>query len=206
MGTLVHCLWECAAIQQFWMLVQECADRITPHACAASSCVLRHPSLLKSLHTHGAQWLQTALMVCRWLLVVGWKSCQSPSVFEWENGMKINRQFWMWQYDFMKRSLRNEWNVPKEAVEPLFTETENQPVKRAADVEADSAFYGSGPVCLPRLRPSLPWLKTADSYFSPLFVFLSLFFVSRCWRLWLFGNVNHSLHCMVVSLNILNVI
>ena len=91
-GTLNHMLWHCPKVQDFnsWSSIHECIQKVV--GLEVPFCIrlylLWDPSTLKdgiaSVHT---EWVQTAIMIGRKLLVQQWKSAPAPSITDWYNGL-----------------------------------------------------------------------------------------------------------------------
>ena len=84
-GTLIHVLWECPRVQTLWCAIHENIMQITgqdiPYTPALF--ILGDPSPLKHLSTPLADWIHTALMVGRKIIVKEWKSEDLPPAHVW---------------------------------------------------------------------------------------------------------------------------
>ena len=84
-GTLVHMLWDCPAVQGFWREVQDYIHTILTEEIpfAPTLYVLGDPAALEELSHYDAEWVQTALMLGRKLIVMKWKDPNAPTAAEW---------------------------------------------------------------------------------------------------------------------------
>ena len=87
-GTLIHVFFECPRIKEFWLAVQDCIERVTGQNIPLDIrlFILGDPSPLKDItpSTH-VEWIQTAIMLGRRLIVQLWKSAHIPLITEWHN-------------------------------------------------------------------------------------------------------------------------
>ncbi|KAL2085077.1 hypothetical protein ACEWY4_018397 [Coilia grayii] len=89
-GTLTHMLWECPKVQQFWISIHECIEGVV--GVEVPFCirlyVLGDPSVLKDiLPSVEAEWVHTAIMLGKKLIVQQWKSTHAPSIRDWYNAL-----------------------------------------------------------------------------------------------------------------------
>lgn len=84
-GTLMHMLWDCPRIQEFWVGISAQIERIQRHKIpfSPSLFVLGDPSLLRDLSPSDAEWIQTVLRLGRKLIMCEWKASEAPSVNSW---------------------------------------------------------------------------------------------------------------------------
>ena len=84
-GTLVHMLWGCPAVQEFWRNVRDYIQTIltVDIPFAPTLYVLGHPAALEELSPYDAEWVQTVLMLGRKLIVMKWKDPIAPTAAQW---------------------------------------------------------------------------------------------------------------------------
>ena len=88
-GTLVHMLWGCPKIQDFWSVIHGRLERITGLKIPFSPrlFILGDPSMLKKVSPHLADWIQTVIMSGRRLLVKDWKAPCAPAPSLWDSSL-----------------------------------------------------------------------------------------------------------------------
>ena len=88
-GTLVHMLWGCSKIQDFWSSIHGRLERITGLKIQFSPrlFILGDPSVLKKVSPHLAEWIQTAIMSGRRLIVKDWKASHAPTLSLWDSSL-----------------------------------------------------------------------------------------------------------------------
>lgn len=89
-GTLIHMLWGCPKVQQFWTAVHECIEKIVGEDVpfCIRLFVLGDPSIVKDcLPAVYAEWVQTAIMLGRKLIMQQWKSAHVPSITDWYSSL-----------------------------------------------------------------------------------------------------------------------
>ncbi len=84
-GTLVHVLWSCDKVQQFWTNIYDKLCEITEMHMPFSPrlFVLGDHSVLAGQDKHITMYVQTSLMIGRQILIRGWKTEGVPSFQEW---------------------------------------------------------------------------------------------------------------------------
>ena len=81
----MHMLWDCPKVHEFWLGISTQIGGIQKYKIPFSSrlFVLGDPSLLKGLSPPDAEWIQTAHMLGRKLIISEWKASNAPSVSTW---------------------------------------------------------------------------------------------------------------------------
>ena len=81
----MHMLWNCPKVHQFWLGISTQIEGIQKHKIPFSPrlFVLGDPLLLKGLSPPEAEWIQTALMLGRKLIMCEWKAPNAPLVSTW---------------------------------------------------------------------------------------------------------------------------
>ena len=84
-GTLVHMLWSCPKVQDYWKDINNRMQTITGLDIPfnPSLFILGDPATLREVAPNLAEWIQTAIMLGRRLLVKDWKSASTPSPSYW---------------------------------------------------------------------------------------------------------------------------
>ena len=84
-GTLIHALWSCHKVQQFWTNVYDNLCEITEMQIPfiPRLFVLSDHSVLTGQDKHVKSFIQTSIMIGRQILVRGWKTEGVPSMQEW---------------------------------------------------------------------------------------------------------------------------
>ena len=84
-GDLVHSLWACPNILGFWCGIHEFIWRITgsDFEFCPQLFILGDPSVLKHISKPTAEWIQTAIMIGRQIIMRHWKSPDGPTFSEW---------------------------------------------------------------------------------------------------------------------------
>ncbi len=90
-GTLLHMLWSCLATQIFWFNIYDNIKLIleSDFPFCPSLFVLGDPLPLKDVPSAQAEWVQSALMLGRKLIVKEWKATSLPSVRVWFSQLGI---------------------------------------------------------------------------------------------------------------------
>ena len=83
MGTLVHALWECPAIERFWKQIHNCILEMTTvdFPFCPRLYILGDPKQVA--HSGYADFILTIIMIGRQVLMRGWKTEGSPSFQDW---------------------------------------------------------------------------------------------------------------------------
>ena len=89
-GTLTHMLWHCPKAQDFWTSVHECIQKVV--GVEVPFCIRLYllggpPILTDDIAPVYAEWVQTAIMLGRKLLVQQWKSAHAPPITDWYNAL-----------------------------------------------------------------------------------------------------------------------
>ena len=82
-GTLIHTLWECPVIESFWNEIHNCIVAMTrvDFPFCPRLYILGDPKQVA--HCEYADFILTAIMIGRQVLMRGWKKAGSPSFQEW---------------------------------------------------------------------------------------------------------------------------
>ena len=82
-------LWGCPKIQDYWSVIHGRLERITGLKIPFSPrlFILGDPSMLKNVSPHLAEWIQTAIMSGRRLLVKDWKAPGAPAPSLWDSSL-----------------------------------------------------------------------------------------------------------------------
>ena len=82
-GTLVHALWECPAIERFWKQIHNCILEMTTvdFPFCPRLYILGDPKQVA--HSGYADFILTIIMIGRQVLMRGWKTEGSPSFQDW---------------------------------------------------------------------------------------------------------------------------
>ena len=88
-GTLIHMLWACPKIQDYWTAIHERLERVAGLRIpfSPSLFILGDPATLKNVAPPLAEWIQTAIMSGRRLLAKEWKAPSAPAPALWEASM-----------------------------------------------------------------------------------------------------------------------
>lgn len=95
-GTIIHMLWHCTKVQDFWNAIHESVVSIVKFKIpfCAQLFVLGDLSNLRGLISNDCiDFVQTALMVCRKLLAQQWKSKFTPTISDWYNSLSTVAAF-----------------------------------------------------------------------------------------------------------------
>ena len=79
-------LWSCPKVQDYWRVIHNNIQRITgldDIPFNASLFILGDPATLREVAPYLAEWIQTAIMLGRKLLVKDWKSSTTPATSYW---------------------------------------------------------------------------------------------------------------------------
>lgn len=84
-GNLVHALWSCPKILDFWSNVHDYIIEITgtEYEFCPGLYVLGNPSRLSHIASPLADWIQTGIMIGRQIIMRGWKAPTGPTLQEW---------------------------------------------------------------------------------------------------------------------------
>ncbi|OCT78086.1 hypothetical protein XELAEV_18029188mg [Xenopus laevis] len=92
-GTLLHVLWDCAAIQKYWSeILSICNDKLKLSIEATPAAVLQHHNTTLQ-HLYNKSLTQYALNAAKILIPCKWKSTLLPTLSEWRAQMEENRKF-----------------------------------------------------------------------------------------------------------------
>ena len=88
-GTLVHMLWGCPKVQEYWTAIHGRLERVTGLQIpfSPSLFILGDPATLRNVAPPLAEWIQTAIMSGRRLLVKEWKAPSAPAPAIWDASM-----------------------------------------------------------------------------------------------------------------------
>ena len=81
----MHMLWDCPAIRDYWGEIRDHIERVLGCQIPFSPqlYILGDPSSLDELTPYDAEWVQTALMLGRKLIMCEWRTSSAPSVNVW---------------------------------------------------------------------------------------------------------------------------
>lgn len=84
-GSLLHMLWSCPQVKAFWLSVHDHINRIVGQNIPFTPdlFILGDSGALESLTPPHAEWIQTALMLGRKLIVMNWKASSAPTAVLW---------------------------------------------------------------------------------------------------------------------------
>lgn len=113
-GTLVHVLWECPKIQEFWSSIHKVIEKIVGQTIPFCSrlYILGDPSMLRHLPSPLAQWTQTTIMMGRKLLVREWRGPSVPSFALWHSSLAQLAALERLSYRLLNRvdDFNNKWS------------------------------------------------------------------------------------------------
>ena len=123
-GTLIHMLWSCPKIQDFWSEIHKNITQIIGCDIPFSQrlYILGDPALLEDLPSHNAEWVQTALMLGRKLIMSEWKAPSPPPVNLWHNQLG--------RLAALRSVSQSRFNENSESVNPEMRETLSFPFQK----------------------------------------------------------------------------
>lgn len=88
-GSLVHTVWFCKRIQEFWVKIHRILSAITQISIPyrPGLFVLGEDSALKEQEKYIKSWIQTSVMIARQIILKNWKKEGSLSIHEWSMEM-----------------------------------------------------------------------------------------------------------------------
>lgn len=83
-GTLNHTILSCSKIRRFWLDIKKFIDSVVQHDNPLL-VILGDPASLKHLPPNATEWVLTALILGRKVIIMQWKSSSFPTFIQWFN-------------------------------------------------------------------------------------------------------------------------